>query len=148
MDDRQLETLVAHMREFLVICRLELGLASIPTIRWMIDRGGVENRTFGQYVPTNSVIDISIRDRHPLDIMRTLAHELVHYQQHMEGRLKPNSGQTGSREENEANSIAGVIMRHFNRKFPDAFTMHPLNEERPSRKQRIKPRTLNTKFKR
>jgi hypothetical protein len=127
MDDTQSKAFVAHMRNFLGLCQVGLGLTSLPRINWLIDQGGVENRTFGQYVPSRKIIEISIRDRHPLDIMRTLAHELIHYKQHLEGRLKPGSGKTGSGEENEANSKAGVIMRNFNRKYPDAFEMQPLN---------------------
>jgi len=39
----------------------------------------------------------------------------------MEGRLKPNSGVTGSEEENEANSKAAVIMRNFAQAKPNLF---------------------------
>jgi hypothetical protein len=34
--------------------------------------------------------------------------------------MKPDSGDTGSPIENEAHAVAGVLMRYFNKKYPDA----------------------------
>ena len=61
-----------------------------------------------------------------MDILRTLAHELVHYKQKTLGKIKHDSGETGSPEENQANTIAGIIMRHFNKEYPDAVNMQPI----------------------
>ena len=47
------------------------------------------------------------------DILRTLAHELVHRKQAEDGRLNITSGETGSDIENEANAQAGVLLRNF-----------------------------------
>jgi len=47
------------------------------------------------------------------DILRTLAHELVHRKQEEDGRLTPTSGETGSPIEDEANAMAGVLLRNF-----------------------------------
>jgi Zn-dependent peptidase ImmA (M78 family) len=77
--------------------------------------------TFGRYVQEENVIYLGIADRHPVDILRTLAHELVHAKQDMEGKLYNGAGETGSPIENEAHMIAGIIMRHFNKKFPKFF---------------------------
>ena len=38
-----------------------------------------------------------------------------------EGKLNNNSGETGSDEENEANSLAGVIMREYGRNNPKIY---------------------------
>jgi hypothetical protein len=51
--------------------------------------------------------------------LRTLAHELIHYKQDSQGRIKPDSGETGSPEENEANAGAGIIMRDFDQANPE-----------------------------
>jgi hypothetical protein len=48
-----------------------------------------------------------------------LAHELVHWKQDCEGRLTPGAGKTGTDQENEANSEAGIIMRDFNQQNPE-----------------------------
>jgi Zn-dependent peptidase ImmA (M78 family) len=47
------------------------------------------------------------------DILRTLAHELVHRKQHEDGRINYESGETGSEIENEANAQAGILLRNF-----------------------------------
>jgi Zn-dependent peptidase ImmA (M78 family) len=47
------------------------------------------------------------------DLLRTLAHELVHRKQDEDGRIDHNSGETGSEIENEANAQAGVLLRKF-----------------------------------
>lgn len=126
MNEKQSKKFIQDMKSFLMLCQAELGLKKMPKIIWVKDKSGVHGRTFGQFTNQDEIIRVSIRGRHPLDIMRTLAHELVHYLQHVEGRLKPGSGKTGSPEENEANSRAGIIMRHFDRAFPDAFKHPPL----------------------
>jgi hypothetical protein len=55
------------------------------------------------------------------DILRTIAHEMVHHMQNQDGRLEPTSGEDGSPEENEAHSLAGVIMRQFGRNNPQIY---------------------------
>jgi ribosomal protein S27AE len=55
------------------------------------------------------------------DILRTLAHELVHHMQNGKGELDSDSGEDGSPSENEANSTAGIIMRKFGRDNPEIF---------------------------
>jgi Zn-dependent peptidase ImmA (M78 family) len=54
-----------------------------------------------------------------MDVMRTLAHELVHWKQMMDG--DELDGSDGSSTENEANAIAGLIMRKFAKMYPDYF---------------------------
>jgi hypothetical protein len=53
------------------------------------------------------------------DILRTLAHELVHHMQNLNG--DELNGDDGSGIENEANAMAGVIMREFGRENPEIF---------------------------
>ena len=40
--------------------------------------------------------------------------------------MYPGAGETGSPIENEAHWVAGIIMRHFNKKYPDAIKSKPL----------------------
>jgi hypothetical protein len=54
-----------------------------------------------------------VKNRNVADILRTLAHELVHRKQDEEGKIDYNSGETGSEVENEANAMAGVLLRDF-----------------------------------
>lgn len=69
--------------------------------------------TFGTFNPDNDKIWLYVGNRNMADILRTLAHELVHRKQAEDGRLNITSGETGSDIENEANAQAGILLRNF-----------------------------------
>jgi len=100
--------------DFLPLAQKELGLKRLPTIRVVNQVPDAGGTTFGRYVPEEDVVYVVARGRHPKDTLRTLAHELVHHKQDIEDRLDITSGETGSPEENEANALAGVLMRKYN----------------------------------
>jgi hypothetical protein len=56
-------------------------------------------------------------------VCRSIAHELVHHKQMLEGRLKNTAldGQDGSPIENEANSTAGIIIRKYGKLHPEIY---------------------------
>ena len=109
--------------EFLMYADDKLNLSSkVPTIELSYDEGRAkEMKSFGQYQPENNRILVVAVNRNLADILRTIAHELIHLKQNKEGKLKPNSGETGSSEENEANSLAGVLLREFGKNNPIIF---------------------------
>ena len=80
-----------------------------------------QHRSFGAYSPSDKKVMVVVHNRNMADILRTLAHELVHHMQNLDNRLNPKSGEDGSPEENEANSLAAVIMRKFGRENPDIY---------------------------
>jgi len=106
------------LEDFLPFVMKMLKLDKLPRIgiHKTIETG--DQPSFGGYDMENNSIQLALKDRHPADILRTLAHELVHYKQNTTHELDDQSGSTGSPEENEANSKAGVIMRQFNKRFP------------------------------
>ena len=114
-----LSVLHSALRDFLPFVMQELELTQLPKINLShtLDSGG--QPSFGGFVPDSKSISLAVSGRHPVDICRTLAHELVHFKQNENNQLNPNSGETGSDEENEANSMAGIIMREFSKQFPD-----------------------------
>ena len=101
--------------------RLELN-GDFPSVELSYDKKlAQEMKSFGQYqVEDNKIIVIAI-NRNLADILRTIAHEFIHNKQDKEGKLNPNSGETGSDEENEANALAGVLMRDFGKNNPIIF---------------------------
>lgn len=115
------EQIKGMVKSFLPLAMKELKLKKLPRI---IIKKHIESydgqATFGRFANEEECIYLGIADRHPVDILRTLAHELVHSKQHEQGRIEPNSGDTGSPIENEANAVAGVLMRYFNKKYPNA----------------------------
>ena len=123
------EKLLHLFSEFLKLCQEELVLDKLPTIKW-IANGGLdkEHNSFGSFHNGNQVIQVEITNRHPLDIMRTLAHELVHYRQYLDGEIGEHSGEDGSPQENEAHAVAGIIMRKFDREHPETFRFKPIGE--------------------
>jgi hypothetical protein len=127
VDDKDVEILKENLnkdlvKDFMKHVMDELQLKQLPKISLSNDsQEAVNMHSWGGYRPADKSINIIIAKRHPADIFRTLAHELVHYKQDIEGRLKPGSGETGSEDENEANSRAAIIMRNFAQAKPNLF---------------------------
>jgi hypothetical protein len=101
----------------------KLGIKSLPSIRYK--NGEDDYNSFAAYSPASNELSISTMNRHPMDIFRSIAHELVHHKQNEDGRIGQDvakEGETGSDIENEANAEAGKIMRWFAKANPDMFT--------------------------
>lgn len=109
----------------------ELGIKSLPGVKFKQSDESDEQPSFGGYSPGLKSITISTKNRHPMDIFRTLAHELVHAKQDEDGRLNDvaKEGSTGSDIENEANSRAGIIMRNYAEKARHMFNSANLDEQ-------------------
>jgi len=121
---------ISILREFLPFAIDELGLETIPKIKLHLHIGSVDDQpSFGSFNSDTKEINIAIEDRHPLDILRTLAHEMVHYKQNEETGLRPGAGATGSPEENQAHELAGIVMRNFNKANPHFFQTDAVNLE-------------------
>jgi len=114
-DESKQPTLIDALRDFLPIAIAHLELDHIPKIKLV---KSLDDTTFGRYVDNEKVIYAVVANRNPVDILRTIAHEMVHYKQGQEHQLTNDSGETGSDIENEANAEGGVIMREFNEQFP------------------------------
>jgi hypothetical protein len=78
-------------------------------------------RSFGKQTPATGEIMVVVANRNLADVLRTLAHELVHRKQQLEDRLYVGAGDDGSDIENEANAEAGIIMRKFGKLNPIIF---------------------------
>jgi len=113
-----LEPMVSHLVE---LAKQELEIDELPNIRLIDDESSLksgEKSSFGEFDGENVTVITS--GRHPVDVLRTLAHELVHWKQQCEGHEM--DGSDGSETENAANAIAGIIMRRFGEKYPECFT--------------------------
>lgn len=117
------------LRDFFPLAKKIIGLDSVPTIKFVKRVADKQQPTFGKFINDQGVIYLGIENRHPLDILRTLAHELVHYKQGVEHQLDATSGHTGSPAENQAHEVAGIVMRHFNKTYPKYFSALPVNLE-------------------
>jgi hypothetical protein len=137
--------LLEIIKEFVAFSQEYLELEKVPKIVIKKDPAWSErNKSFGSFDLETGVLTISAANRHPMDILRTLAHELVHRKQAEENDLPPEAGETGSPEENDANATAGIIMREFAQLHPDYFEDDPITENAsgyiPTKKQARDPR--------
>ena len=101
-----------------------LSIKNIPGIEFVKSSKFTQtNHTWGQTSHQNRIV-VDIENRHPLDALRTLGHEICHYSQHLRGIV--GDGVTGSPTENEANARSAVMMRKFDDAYPEVFRMPPL----------------------
>ena len=119
-------TFIDMFKKFLPLAMEILEIDSLPKMDFepVIHTGG--QPSFGMYANGEKTLHVAILNRHPVDILRTVAHELVHYRQDIRDELNDESGATGSPEENQAHEIAGVIMRHFNKQYPQFLRSRPI----------------------
>jgi len=103
------------LKKFIAFAIDELGIQKPPTSLTLSRDNNMakSNHSFGSFDPNNDKIWLYVKNRNMADLLRTLAHELVHRKQAEDGRIDYNSGETGSEIENEANAQAGVLLRKF-----------------------------------
>ena len=75
------------------------------------------------YYNASGYLVVYAKDRAIVDVCRSIAHELVHHKQNLDGKLKDavHDGEDGSPIENEANAVAGVIIRKYGRLHPEIY---------------------------
>ena len=107
----QFKHIVASFAKY---CQKELSIERLPKIQLIGDKNWVAKyRSFGEYNPAANSIKVFYKGRNTADVLRSLAHELVHHRQEELGMIEAASGDTGSEIENEANVKAGIMMRDF-----------------------------------
>ena len=111
------------LHDFIRFAAKDLELNSLPKFDFVFDnKQSMERKSFGGYAPGEEHITITVKNRHIMDVCRTLAHELVHYSQDLKSELDDDdAGATGSPQENEANARAAVIMRNWGKRNPNFF---------------------------
>ena len=80
-----------HYSHFIDYVCTHLGI-KCPKVTLVHDKQKAkEHKSFGGYNPSVKSIEVNVAGRHKADVMRTLAHELVHHKQDTEKRLKLHS---------------------------------------------------------
>ena len=137
------------LKDFIRFCVNELKIESMPIVKLRKDpQWSVRNKTFGRYINDEHLLEVSWGQRHIMDVLRTVAHELTHKHQHERdgSRMGPDAGETGSPWENEANARAGILMRDYGRLHPELFDASETELEEsasgyiPTKKQAKDPR--------
>lgn len=110
MNQKKLDT----VKHFIAYVKKELNIQSLPHISFIADKSFVSDyRSFGEYNPGKNTIRVFYPGRNLADVCRSLAHELVHHRQNELDMIYNEAGETGSEIENEANALAGILMRDY-----------------------------------
>jgi len=72
--------------------------------------------TTGAFEPATKRISTISQNRHFIDYCRTIAHEMVHLKQDIDGRVTGDIPEIGGEIEDEANSISGQIIKSYIKK--------------------------------
>jgi Zn-dependent peptidase ImmA (M78 family) len=123
MEGKLTESETGTIGEFVKFAIKNLGIQNPPrNLALSYDTAKAKNmRSFGYFDPNNNKIWVYVGNRNMGDILRTLAHELVHRKQDEDGRISYESGKTGSDIENEANAKAGVLLRDFGKQHEEIY---------------------------
>jgi len=109
--------------DFIVFGKNELSMGDGFNVR-LIDNNN-ELETLASYDMSKNEISVMSKNRAIPDVIRSIAHEMVHHKQNEMGDLKgnPEEGEDGSPWEDQANSKAGELVRKFGREFPEIYDL-------------------------
>lgn len=116
MNDRFIELL----KEFLPFASKFIKIES-PFKIHLVHSKVPQLRTTGVYINSDREIWIRVKNRHQVDLFRSICHEMVHHKQNELNMLHKGSGDDDSPEEGQANRIAGIVMRKFGRMYPEIY---------------------------
>jgi Zn-dependent peptidase ImmA (M78 family) len=103
------------LQEFVKFVKKELDLKTVPTISIQNGRKELKTTASYDYTKKNKIIKVNAKNRALVDVMRSLAHELVHHKQYEQGRLKVKPPDIGGEIEDEANAKAGQFVKMFSK---------------------------------
>jgi hypothetical protein len=144
LNEKETPTQEEIIRDFLNFAVEKLNIDQVPKLRLKKDPAwSIRNHSFGRYDSSTGELIVALGNRHIMDVLRTLAHELTHRKQDEQDQMPPDAGETGSSYENEANSQAGVLMREYAEMHPEYFEDVAVNESSgyiPTKSQANDPR--------
>ena len=104
-----------RLTEFIRFVKTELGLKMTPTVIIQNGRKGLKTTANYDYRKDEKTIRVNGKNRMLVDIMRSVAHELVHHKQFEQGRLEVQPPDIGGEIEDEANAKAGQFIKMFSK---------------------------------
>jgi len=107
---KELEPLIEELTNYMV--EQGLNITPAPKVEFVEDEDNAKN-TLGRtayYDPNNKVIVLYVTNRHPKDILRSFAHEMIHHCQNLEGRL----GGINTTNINEDDYLADIESEAYN----------------------------------
>jgi hypothetical protein len=110
-----------RLNEFVKFVKKELELETVPTIVIKGNRDGLKTTANYDYTKENKIIKVFGKGRMLVDVMRSVAHEMVHHKQYEQGRLEVKPPDIGGEIEDEANAKAGQYIKMFSKENPDIY---------------------------
>jgi hypothetical protein len=98
-----------------------IDIRPLPKVKFVDDEANA-SKILGNtayYDPQNCAITLYITDRHPKDILRSFAHEMIHHMQNMQGRLNNIGTQNINQDDNlkglekEAYELGNILLRSW-----------------------------------
>ena len=112
LDDKQKE----RITEFVKFVKGELKLKSAPKVVLQNGKNQLKTTASYDYTTPEKIIRVNAKNRMTVDIMRSIAHEMVHHKQYEQGRLEVKPPDIGGEIEDEANAKAGQYIKLFAQK--------------------------------
>jgi hypothetical protein len=105
-----------HLSMFLKFCRDELDITNDIRVFLLTKKNNL-NITTGGYNPKDKCVYTISEGRQIADVLRTIAHELVHQKQDLQGKITGNIPDIGGVIEDTANAIAGRLVKMYVKKY-------------------------------
>jgi hypothetical protein len=115
-----------HLENFVDFVVKELGITEPVDINYQTDKDGINTTAVYKYSAetsnvTESEIKVYSKERALQDIMRSVAHELVHHKQNEDGELEGEVQNVGGPIEDEANAKAGELLKKYGLDHPEIY---------------------------
>jgi hypothetical protein len=105
-----------YLSDFLKFCRDELDITNDIRV-FLLQKKNHLDITTGGYNPNDKCVYTIFEGRQMADVLRTVAHELVHQKQDLQGKIVGDIPDIGGVIEDTANAIAGRLVKMFVKKF-------------------------------
>jgi hypothetical protein len=109
-----------QIRHFMRWCRHKLKLKQeLPDIEFSDEKDSEDMHHTGYYNDQQDKLWVYTGNRNLIDILRTVAHEFTHRKQGEQGRIEPDQSYPGSPIEQEADAVAGYLMKLYGKEYPE-----------------------------
>ena len=108
-----------QLRHFVKWCKEKLKITKpLPKMIFADRKESDDQHRTGYYDDDTNTMWVYTGNRNLIDIMRTVCHELVHRKQHEHKRAKPGESYPFAPIEQEADAVAGGLIKLYVREFP------------------------------
>jgi len=113
--------------DFVEFVKKELGINNEVDIQLQNNKDGIKTTAVYKYQDEGdedfeqSHIKVFALGRALVDVLRSIAHELVHHKQNEDGELKGKHSNVGGPIEDEANAVAGEMIKAYGLEHPEIY---------------------------